>query len=362
MKKIYIILLLLLILPCGCKKKVKLTSIYLNEAFSIIPNIRIMEEISDDIIKILQKEMSEIVIKLDDKFNVFKEKSMITEVNNNAGKIEVIVDEEFIEVIKKALEISNNTMYNGISLYDISIYTIWKEWEFKDNYYQYYNYKSPPSNDIIKQKLPLVNFKKIIVNEKYNTVFLTDEGMAIDLGSIVKGYAADKLSKYLISQDIFNFIIDVGGNIVTYGKNINNNSNWKVGILEPYTINKQIGYINAQDKSETFVTSGIYQRYIVDKNAITGEETIYHHILNPITGYPENNELLSVTIITSNSCIADALSTAVFLLGKETGIKFVNNTYGVEAIFVTKNKEIFLSEGIKKRFKINENTVYKLMN
>ena len=184
--------------------------------------------------------------------------------------------------------------------------------------------------------------------------------MNIDLGSIVKGYAAEKIAEYLKSLNLNNTIIDIGGNIITTGKNIGTNNNWKVGILLPYTVNTEIGYIISNDQKETFVTSGIYQRYIVDKNKETNEETIYHHILNPTTGYPENNDLLSVTIITKDSTIADAYSTAIFLMGSKEGLEFVNNSNNlIDVIFITKDKKILLSNNIKHRFVINED-VYKL--
>ena len=184
--------------------------------------------------------------------------------------------------------------------------------------------------------------------------------MMIDLGSIVKGYAAEKIAEYLLSLNLKNTLIDIGGNIITTGKNIGTNNNWKVGILLPYTVDTEIGYIISNDQKETFVTSGIYQRYIVDKNQKTNEEKMYHHILNPTTGYPEDNDLLSVTIITKDSMIADAYSTAVFLMGSSKGIEFVNNNNNLlGAIFITKNKQIILSNNIKNRFIINEE-IYKL--
>lgn len=366
MKKNLSFILLLLITLIGCNTpKVVVKTIYLDEAFSIIPIVSIIDyEHSFDKID-LQSDLSKITNKLDEKFNVFKNDSLISKVNNNAGVQEVQVDDEFIYVLQEAINISKDTKIKEKALYDVSIYSVWKEWKFNENYYQYYNYASPPPQDIIKQKLPLVNYERIKINYENKTVYLEQSQMAIDLGSIVKGYAADKISEYLLQKGYQNCLIDVGGNIVTLGKNIGTNKNWKAGILMPYTYADEIGYINTLDTKETFVTSGIYERYIVEKNTETNEEIMYHHILNPHTGYPENNELLSVTIITTQSIYADALSTAVFLMGLHDGYNYVLSNKNIDAIFITKDKEIIITPNIEKRFIINEKIYqhdYKILN
>ena len=189
--------------------------------------------------------------------------------------------------------------------------------------------------------------------------------MAIDLGSIVKGYAADKVSEYLKENNFHNALIDIGGNIVTLGKNIGTNKKWKVGIQMPYTYDTEIGYIETNSDVETLVTSGVYERYIVELNEETNEHIMYHHILNPNTGYPENNDLLSVTIVTNNSMSADALSTAVFLMGLSAGYNYISCKENTGAVFITKNKEIIITSNLKSRFFINEEIYlngYKIIN
>ena len=365
MKKIQIILVfIILTFICGCtKEKYIFKTYYLDEAFSIIPIVTIIDEEEKIINLNIEKQLSEITNNLDNKFNVFKENSLISQINNNSGIREINVDEEFIYVLLSAIDISKKTEINKKSLYDVSIYSVWKEWQFHKNYYQYGNHANPPSNDIIKQKLPLVDYNNIIIDGNKKTVFLKEKEMMIDLGSIVKGYAADKLCEYLESININNCLIDVGGNIVTNGKNLGTKKNWKAGILMPYSYDTEIGYIITNDHKETFVTSGIYERYIVQKDMKTNEETIYHHILNPNTGYPEDNDLVSVTIITKNSMIADAYSTAIFLMGCKEGLEYVNNNDQIEAVFITKDKQIILSNNLISRFVINEeiyNFGYKL--
>lgn len=353
-----IINIILLITLSGCENNdIVYQTYYLDEAFSIVPIVTIMD--TKEVITNLniKDDLNEITKNLDQKFNVYKEDSMITKINNNSGKEAVVVDDEFIYVLSKAVEISNATTIDNKTLYDVSIYSLWKEWQFKDNYYYYHNYSSPPTQEIIKQKLPLVNYHNIIIDELQKTVFLKEEGMMIDLGSIVKGYAADKISEYLTTKGLKNCLIDIGGNIVTLGKNIGTNKKWKTGILMPYQLDQEIGYIEADETKESFVTSGIYQRYIIEKNEETKQEIIYHHILNPLTGYPENNGLLSVTIISKQSIIGDAFSTAIFLLGLEKGLEYVNNNEDIEAVFITDDKQIVLSNNLSNRFVINEKAI-----
>lgn len=367
MKKIIsFIISIVLIVLVGCQKNdIVYKTFYLEEAFSIVPIVSVMVDNPNLISDELANELSNITSMLDRKFNVFNDDSMISEVNKNAGIKEVKVDEEFLLVLECAINTSKETKINNKVLYDVSIFSIWNEWKFNENYYQLNNYSQIPSEDIIKQKLPLIDYNKIIIDNSSNTVYLQDKGMMIDLGSIVKGYAAEKISLYLENKGLYNSLIDVGGNVITMGKNIGTNKNWKAGILEPYSIDNQIGYIKTNDYKETLVTSGIYQRYIIHQNKETKELEMYHHILNPLTGYPEDNELLSVTIITNNSMIADAYSTAIFLLGLNKGLDYVNNVDFLEAIFITKNKEIILSSGIESRFVINESIYtdgYKIIN
>lgn len=358
MKKITIIILTILIgILNGCSKtKVVAKTFYLDEAFSIVPVITILDKESSFINENIQKDLSHITNCLDEKFNVFKESSMISKVNNEAFLKDAIVDEEFLNVLNTAINVSDETKINNVAMYDITIYSIWKEWNFQDNYYVHHNYCNPPNEEVIKQKLPLVDIKNILINDQYNSIYFTKEGTQIDLGSIVKGYAADLIYEKLIDLGFENFLINVGGNIVTSGENIGTKRNWKVGITKPFSYNEEIGYIEVNNEKTSVVTSGIYERYIVSINE-EGKETMYHHILNPVTGYPIENDLISVSIFSKESIRGDAYSTAVFSMGLERGMEFVSRNNEIDAIFITKNKEIYISEGIK-GFVVNEE-IYK---
>ena len=368
MRKIIIRILSILIgILNGCSKtKIVAKTFYLDEAFSIVPVVTILEKESLFINENIQKELSEITNHLDNKFNVFKENSMISKVNNEAFLKDVLVDNEFLNVLKTAIRVSDETKINNVAMYDITIYSIWEEWNFKDNYYVHHNYCNPPSEEVIKQKLPLVDIKNILINDQYKSIYFTKEGTKIDLGSIVKGYAADLIYEKLIDMGFNNFLIDVGGNIVTSGNNIGTKRNWKVGITKPFSYNEEIGYVEVSNEKTSVVTSGIYERYILSIND-EGKETMYHHILNPITGYPIENELISVSIFSKESIRGDAYSTAIFSMGLEKGMEFVNGNNEIDAIFITKNKEIYISEGIKgfianeEIYKDNYKIIYNLL-
>jgi thiamine biosynthesis lipoprotein len=168
--------------------------------------------------------------------------------------------------------------------------------------------------------------------------------MIIDLGAIAKGYAADEVSKVLKENAVEHAIINLGGNVFAMGKNFDGDL-WKVGIQDPFSQRGDIiGMIEVENKS--IVTSGIYEKYF-EKD---GKK--YHHILNTSTGYPCDNSIAGVSIVSEKSIDGDAISTSVFSLGLEDGMKFINTIPGVECIFITKDKQVYITTGLKDNFKI----------
>ena len=193
-----------------------------------------------------------------------------------------------------------------------------------------------PKKSKINKALKYVNYQDIIL--KNNRVKLSYPTQSIDLGGIAKGYVADQLKDFLESKQISSAIINLGGNILTIGNN--QGEDFKIGIKKPFA-QKDDEYsatIHIRDKS--VVTSGIYERYFEENNKI------YHHILDPETGYPVENNLYSVTIISDRSEEGDALSTATFVMGLEKGLSFVNQSEGIEAVFITKDYKLHLSDGL----------------
>ena len=173
-------------------------------------------------------------------------------------------------------------------------------------------------------------------------------GPVSDLGAIAKGYAADIIVDYLKSNNVKSAIINLGGNIYTLGSK-NNKEPFTVGIQDP-TLPRGNSIGNIKTTNKSVVTSGIYERYIQKENKI------YHHILNPSSGYPFENELSSVTIISNKSIICDALSTSVFGLGLDKGLDLIESLDNTDAILITKNKEIYLTSNIENQFNLTDNS------
>ncbi|WP_297133264.1 FAD:protein FMN transferase [Terrisporobacter sp.] len=294
----------------------------------------INKKIGDEILK----ECGSILTDIENKMSSQLTSSEISKINNMAGKDYVKVSEDTFYVIKESIEfskISNDT-------FDISIGPIIDLWSIGTDS------AKVPSKEEISDKLSLVDYKNILLDENTHSVKLNKENMKIDLGGIAKGYAADKIYKYLKEENLESALINLGGNVYALGTK-KNNEPFSIGIQDPTKPRgNSIGNIKVSNKS--VVTSGIYERYIEKNNKI------YHHMINPHTGYPFENNLSSVTIISNNSMICDALSTTTFGLGLEKGMQLVENLDNVEAIFITKDKKIYLSSNLKNKFNLTDNS------
>ena len=247
------------------------------------------------------------------------ETSEIYKINHSKGN-PVEVSDVTLELLQKGIEYGDLT--NG--KFDITIAPLMELWDFKNN-----TGEVPAKEDILKA-LSHVNYKNITIDG--NQVSLTDPNAAIDLGGIAKGYMADYLKEYLVSEGIESALINLGGNILTIGSKPDGTP-FNLGIQKPF--DKQgtaITSVKATDSS--VVSSGVYERYFEVDN------TLYHHILDTSTGYPCDNGLLGVTILSENSVDGDALSTSCFVLGLEEGQKLIQSLDGVEAIFITENYKL----------------------
>lgn len=246
---------------------------------------------------------------------------------NNSGTDGYKVHNETLNVIKKGL------YYSEISkgAFDITIEPIGALWNFKDSK------KEIPNKKEIEKNLKQVNYKDIEIIE--NTVRFRKENMSIDLGAIAKGYIADRLKDYLESKGVKSGIINLGGNILCIGSHKNGNK-FKIGVQKPFEARgESIGALSISDKS--IVSSGIYERYF-EKDG-----KIYHHILNPFNGYPYDNNVSQVTIVSDKSVDGDGLSTVCLALGEKKGIDLINSLDGVDGIFITKKGEVIFSNNFK---------------
>lgn len=291
-----------------------------------------------------EKAIDEAVDKLnrmDDMFSAFKSGSDIGRINSNAGCNPQKVARETLELLKKSKEYSQ--LCSGA--FDPTIRPIVQLWGIGKNK------NFIPDDKDISEKIKLVNYEDIEINENECSVKLKRKNQAVDLGGIAKGYAADEIRNIFLKYKIKNGLIDLGGNILVLGKKPDK-SLWKVGIQDPFKDRGQfVGILTAEDKS--VVTSGYYEKFF-EKD---GER--YHHIINPITGYPSESEIISATIISDKSIDGDGLSTGIYILGVEKGLQIIKKS-GVDAILITENKKIYTTPGIKDKFTLT-NKEYKLV-
>ncbi len=202
--------------------------------------------------------------------------------------------------------------------------------------------KKVPSDEDIQTALSLINYENIKVDG--NKLTFAKEGMGLDLGAIAKGYIADKMKEFLVSKGVKSATINLGGNVLCIGKKPDNTP-FRIGIQKPFADRSEtITVLDIEDKS--VVSSGIYERYF-EKDG-----TFYHHILNPDTGYPYNNHLVSVTIISDQSVDGDGLSTSCFALGLEKGLELINSLPDVHAVFITDDYQLYYSDNFQKELKI----------
>lgn len=186
-----------------------------------------------------------------------------------------------------------------------------------------------PGPKQLKELASHVGFEKLKVDEDASTIALTDKEAALDLGGIAKGFIADELKTYLLAQGVHSAIINLGGNVLLVGGKTTSStfSDFAVGIQEPFGATGDFAaVVEAQDKS--IVSSGTYERYF------KSGDKLYHHLLNPKTGYPVQNGLSGVTIVSDRSVDGDALSTTCFILGEKKGMQLVNSLPDTEVMFI----------------------------
>lgn len=285
------------------------------------------EDVLDPVFKKIQKLADEITV------NDGEAKSEVDKINQNAGISPVEVSEDIFTLIKAGKTYSDRA--NGS--FDITIGPLSSLWHigFPD--------ARKPTQEEINNVLPLIDYRFVELNDNKQTVYLQNKGMEIDLGGIAKGFITDKVRDVLVDHGVTSAIIDLGGNVYVLGKNASGNK-WTVGIQDPFSPRGQIiGSI--QEANKSIVTSGIYERYL----EVNGE--IYHHLLNPQDGYPFKNDIAGVSVITDESTDGDALSTLLFSKGVKDGLAYAEKI-GVDAIFITHNKDVYLTSKLKNKFKL----------
>lgn len=258
-------------------------------------------------------------------------RSDVCRVNSMAGISPVMVSRDVLTMVELSQE------YNKITggAFDITVGPLMDLWSFSRQ-------PSVPPEKLLRERLSLVGMDKVVIDKNGKSVFLTRKGMSLDLGAVAKGYAAEKAAGILKEKGITQGIINAGGNVVVLGKK-GNETPWKLGIQNPRDGDSLIGVLDIHDQA--VVTSGDYQRYF-EKSGVR-----YHHLLDPSTGKPAR-DLISVTVVCDSSARADILSTALFVMGKEKGMELLSRLHGVEALFVSRDKEITVTPGLEDKIQV----------
>lgn len=261
------------------------------------------------------------------------ESSDIYKLNNNPAT-EIEIDNESMNVLKKAVEYAEMTTGD----FDPTIGALVELWGVGTED------AAVPAESELKDALSKTGYQYLKLYE--NSAEITKSGVKIDLGGIAKGYAAEEVKKVVQKYNIEHAFVNLGGNVLVIGDKVDG-SPWKIGIQDPREGRGNVmAIVDAVDK--TIVTSGNYERYFEE------DGKLYHHIIDPKTGYPAENHLLSVSIISKNSFDADALSTAVYVMGLEKGMEFIENMENVNVMFITKSLDVYLSSGLKDIVNIND--------
>ncbi len=252
--------------------------------------------------------------------------SQTSEIIRQAGVQPVKVDKELFDLISRALQISKIT--DGA--FDISYASMDRIWKFDGSMTEM------PNAEIVALAASKINYKNILHNAGDQTVFLKEKGMKIGFGAIGKGYAAQKAKELMRQMGIENGVVNASGDLIAWGKDVNNQI-FKVGIADPQNKEKMLSWLNIEDAA--VVTSGDYERFVMF------EGIRYAHIIDPRTGYPTTG-IKSVTIITANPELADAISTSVFVLGEQKGLQLINQLPGVECLIITDSDELKTSNNL----------------
>lgn len=279
--------------------------------------------------------------KIDDKLSVFKPESEIAQINVGAGGVPQRVSIDTFFLLQKSLGYSN--LLEGT--FDPTIRPLVDLWGIgtgKENI---------PSENDIQEILKLVNYKDMMLDCSKRSAALKHENQSLDLGGIAKGYAADEVRDIFIKKRIKRAMIDLGGNIFVLG-NKTDGTLWKIGVQDPLQPRGEfIGILNLKDKS--VVTSGNYEKYFIR------EGKMFHHIIDPINGYPSRSGLMSVTIISDNSLDGDGLSTGMYILGVDKSMELIEAMGGIDAVFIAEDRKVYLTPGIRDNFQLTNND-YKL--
>ena len=267
--------------------------------------------------------------RLDELLSTGNEESEIAQLNQNKS---AILSEDAGYLVERALELNKET--DGA--FDIAIYPVMEAWGFPTQNYQV------PTADTLESLLKLADASQIIYDENSRKISFDREGMKIDLGGIAKGYTSSRIMDIYKENNISSGLVNLGGNVQALGTKTDG-SKWRVAVQSPDDTEDYLGILSVEDKA--VITSGGYERYFEQ------DGKTYHHIIDPKIGYPAENGLTSVTVVSEDGTLADGLSTSLFIMGKEEAIEFWKaHSEEFDIIMLTDEGKLYVTEGIQDDF------------
>lgn len=360
LKKLVLSLLSLsmMMIMTGCSKKYELMSHYITGPFDTITTymsyVSSEEEFNEQCDYI--EEQLNYYDQLFDKYNTYNGMNNLKTINDNAGKKAIEVDQPLIDLLNLSIE-RNQKISSKVNIAFGSVINIWHD--YREEAESHDGVGTVPSDVELEKANQHTSIDSIEIDEKKKTVYINDALVSIDVGATAKGYAIELIKDGLIEMGVDNFLLSGGGNVASHGqRKIQKEGEFYlddcadkfcVGIESPQDGNYAASADDPDSENEavlvvqgeSIVTSGDYQRFYQDVNGVR-----YHHLIDPETLYPAVH-FRSVSIITEDSGLADFLSSAVFLMEYEEGLKLVNSLDGVEAIWLLEDGKIKMSDGLK---------------
>lgn len=286
----------------------------------------VVAEIEDWASAVIDEGIKE-VQRIEKVLTTFKDDSETNLINANAGLKPVKVSREVFDLIERSIRISSLTQ----GAFDITYGGIDKSlWNFDQNM------TALPSAEIARQWVSLINYKNIVLDKDKQTILLKDKGMRIGFGGIGKGYAAERAKEVMKKKSANSGIVNASGDLTAWGVQPNGKP-WTVGIIHPDDKEQPFSYLNISDMA--VATSGNYEKFVM----INGKR--YSHTINPRTGLPVSG-IKSVTIISPNAEISDALATPVTVMGVTNGLNLINQIHQVECVIIDDDNKIHTSKNI----------------
>lgn len=320
---------------CNATQKTRYSKQYLDyfDTVSLVVGYEENEEDFNKVCDFVEAELDR-YNKLYDIYHKYEGITNIYNINREGTEAPLAVDSDLIAMLKFAKEMY--TFTEGMTNIAMgSVLSIWHDYR-EEGIYDPANAKIPPMEDL-RAAAEHCNIDDIVIDEENGTVFLADPKMSIDVGAVAKGYAVERIAQELIEMGICNYTLNIGGNIRTIGAKADGRG-WVAGIQNPDIFSEDKFLLKVAIADTALVTSGTYQRYYY-----VGDVK-YHHIIDPETLMPKNT-FDSVSIITPDSGVADALSTACFNLSLEDGMALIASLENTEAMWVLSDGTQYYSEG-----------------